>query len=100
MMTRIIIFNFLLLIAFIQSVFANGYGGGVGGYAGVSSGGGQGVSQIHLPHQVSSIKSIYYSSCRFSNFYLISFFNQLLNVLDLLIPFHVRVATDGIKHKP
>jgi hypothetical protein len=43
-----------------------------GGYGG---GGRGGVAQMHLPH-------------------------QLVNVLDLLTPLHIRVATDGIKHKP
>lgn len=45
-----------------------------GGYGG---GGGAygGVAQMHLPH-------------------------QMINVLDLLTPLHIRVATDGVKHKP
>ena len=54
----------MLLIATVQLALATGGGYGVGGYAGVHSGG-QGVGQIHMPH-------------------------QLLNILDLLIPFHVR----------
>ena len=62
------------IIQFALQCNANG-GYGVGGYAGTSGGGSRGVGQIHMPH-------------------------QLLNVLDLLIPFHVRVATDGVKHKP
>lgn len=73
-MSKVLVFKCLILIALIQLAFAT-YGGGVGGYAGVSSGSNRGIGQIHMPH-------------------------QLLNVLDLLIPFHIRVATDGVRHKP
>ena len=74
-MSKALVLKCFTLVAAVQIVLANG-GYGVGGYAGGGGGGGgQGIGQIHMPY-------------------------QLLNVLDLLVPFHVRVSTDGIRHKP
>lgn len=58
-------------MAYIVSATTGGVG--YGGWGG--SGYRQGVAQIHMPH-------------------------QLVNVLDLLTPLHIRIATDGVKHKP
>ena len=74
-MSKALVLKCLTLIVVVQIALANG-GYGVGGYAGGGGGGGgHGIGQIHMPY-------------------------QLLNVLDLLVPFHVRVSTDGIRHKP
>jgi hypothetical protein len=62
----------LLLVTFTSVTQATMAGRFGGGYRGGRNGG---VAQMHLPH-------------------------QMVNVLDLLTPLHIRVATDGIRHKP